>query len=310
MRIAGEVRARILLAVVSGAYNRGMTALASVVVAVMVLAVAPPAAAFKVTVKPTAVPQGDVALIIVTGAATAPEMDGSVGGRPLFFFPYADGYAALIGVDLEAKPGRTPWHIGFVDGAGAPRKASGVITVKSRKFPVQRLTLPKSMVDLSPSDESRAEAEATRLRALYDTISAARLWHGRFTRPIASTVKPEGFGFRRIINGQPRSPHSGVDFAAPAGTPVVASNRGRVALVANHFFGGRLVALDHGEGLYTLYMHLQRVDVGEGNLVERGAIIGAVGSTGRATGPHLHWAAQLRRARIDPSALLTLPVGD
>jgi phosphoribosylformylglycinamidine synthase len=216
------VRARILLGVVSGAYNRGMTALASVVVAVMVLAVAQPAAAFKVTVKPTAVPQGDVALIIVTGAATAPEMDGSVAGRPLFFFPYADGYAALIGMDLEAKPGRTPWHIGFVDGAGAPRKASGVITVKSRKFPVQRLTLPKSMVDLSPSDESRAEAEATRLRALYDTISAARLWHGRFTRPIASTVKPEGFGFRRIINGQPRSPHSGVDFAAPAGTPVVA----------------------------------------------------------------------------------------
>src|SRR5258708_17489535 len=92
-----------------------MTALASALAAALVvLAVAPPAAAFKVTVKPTSVRQGDVALIVVTGAATAPEMDGSVAGRPLFFFPYADGYAALIGVDLEAKPGRTPLHIRFV----------------------------------------------------------------------------------------------------------------------------------------------------------------------------------------------------
>ena len=294
-----------------GAYNRGMTALTSVAAAaVIVLAVTSPAAAFKVTVKPTAVRQGDVALIVVTGAANAPEMDGSVAGRPLFFFPYADGYAALIGADLEAKPGRTPWRIGFVDGAGAPHQASGAITVKTRKFPVQRLSLPKSMVDLSPANESRAEAEAMRLRTLYHTISAARLWRGRFTTPIASDVRSEGFGFRRIINGKTRAPHSGVDFAAPAGTPVVASNRGRVALVAHHFFGGRLVVLDHGEGLYTLYMHLERVDVDEGSLVERGAIIGAVGSTGRATGPHLHWAAQLRHARIDPGALLTLPVGD
>lgn len=278
--------------------------------AAMVLAVAAPAVAFKVTVKPTSVRQGDVALIVVVGATGAPTMDGSVAGRPLFFFPYADGYASLVGVDLEAKPGKALWRVGFVDGAGAPHKASGAITVKSRSFPVQRLTLPRSMVDLSPANESRAEAETTRLRALYDTISSERLWRGRFTKPLASDVRSEGFGSRRIINGQARSPHSGVDFAAPAGTPVVASNRGRVALVAEHFFGGRLVALDHGEGLYTLYMHLERVDVGEGALVERGAIIGAVGSTGRATGPHLHWAAQLRRARIDPGALLTLPVGD
>ena len=302
---------RIFLAVVGGAYNRGMTALASALAAAfIVVAVAPPAAAFKVTVKPAAVRQGDVALIVVTGAATAPEMDGSVADRPLFFFPYADGYAALIGVDLEAKPGRTHWHVGFVDGAGSPHKASGVITVKSRKFPVQRLTLPKSMVDLSPTDESRAEAEATRLRALYDTISAARLWQGRFTRPIASTAKPEGFGFRRIINGQPRSPHSGMDFAAPAGTPVVASNRGRVALVANYFFGGRLVMLDHGLGLYTLYMHLDRVDVMEGSLIGRGETLGAVGSTGRATGPHLHFQVQVKRARVDPAALMELPASD
>jgi hypothetical protein len=133
LRIIVAVRRRlgILRAFVSDAYNRGMALLMRVVVAaMMVLAVAVEAAAFKVTVTPTAVRQGDVAMIVVTGAANAPEMDGSVAGRPLFFFPYADGYAALIGVDLEAKPGKTPWRIGFVDGSGTPRKAAGAITVR------------------------------------------------------------------------------------------------------------------------------------------------------------------------------------
>ena len=286
-----------------------------VVVVVVVVAVglgvaAPGAAAFKVTVTPSVVRQGDVALIVVTGAAGAPDMDGSVAGRPLFFFPYADGYAALIGIDLEAKPGKTSWRVGFVDRGGIARKSAGTITVKTRKFPVQRLSLPASMVDLSAENERRAEAEAARLRTLFDTTSSERLWRGRFTRPVASGAKAEGFGSRRIINGKPRSPHSGLDFAVPAGTPVVASNRGRVALVVDFFFGGKVVALDHGEGLYTLYMHLDRADVAEGALVERGSIIGAVGSTGRATGPHLHWAAHLRRARIDADALLRLPVRD
>ena len=282
------------------------------VVAFLVVVVGPDAAgaAVKVTVTPSAVRQGDVALMVVTGAASTPEMDGSLAGRPLFFFPYADGYGALIGIDLEAKPGKTPWRLGFVDRTGAPRKVAGAITVKARKFPVQRLSLPKSMVDLSPEDECRANAESARLRTLFDMVGPERLWRGPFTKPVATDANAEGFGSRRVINGKPRSPHSGADFAAPAGSPVVASNRGRVALVVEFFFGGRLVALDHGEGLYTLYMHLERADVVEGALVERGSIIGAVGSTGRATGPHLHWAAQLRRARIDPASLFTLPALD
>src|SRR5262249_36294769 len=149
------------------------------------------------------------------------------------------------------KPGRLPWRVGFVDGGGAPHQASGRLTVKSRTFPVQRLSLPKGMVDLSPDNERRAEVEAARLRTLYDTITSVRFWRGRFTSPIASDVKSDGFGFRRVINGKPRSPHTGVDFAAAAGTPVVASNGGRVALVADHFFGGRLIALAPGGRVST-----------------------------------------------------------
>jgi len=118
------------------------------------------------------------------------------------------------------------------------------------------------------------------------------------------------WGARRIINGQPRAPHTGVDYSADPGTPVVAANAGRVALVAEYFFPGRLIVLDHGLGLFTLYFHLERVDVRDGERVERGQPIGAVGASGRATGPHLHFGAKLGRARIDPAALLSLPLAE
>jgi len=137
----------------------------------------------------------------------------------------------------------------------------------------------------------------------------SRLWDGPFIRPVPDAAN-SAFGTRSILNGQPRSPHSGADFSAERGAPVLAANRGRVVLVGEFFFAGRLVVLDHGLGLYTLYFHLDRQDVTEGVLVEQGQPIGTVGSTGRATGPHLHWAAHLGIARIDPLALLALPVKD
>jgi murein DD-endopeptidase MepM/ murein hydrolase activator NlpD len=259
---------------------------------------------------PSSLRQGDSGALIVTGVPDAKLIEGSVGDRPLIFFPYADGYAALIGVDLAAPTGSATWRVGWVDGAGNPRKAVGAIKIKPRKFPVQKLSLPGNLVDLDRATEQRAEREAAQLNTLYGMSSGERLWRGHFTRPVASNGPGEGFGARRIINGKPRSPHSGLDYAAPTGTPVVAANRGRVALIGDFFFGGRTVALDHGQGLYTLYMHLDRVQVVEGSVVERGETIGAVGSTGRATGPHLHWGAQLRRARVDPVGLLALPVRD
>jgi murein DD-endopeptidase MepM/ murein hydrolase activator NlpD len=162
------------------------------------------------------------------------------------------------------------------------------------------------MADLDPETERRAIAEGEHLQTLYRTISPERLWRGAFTRPVAGTEPPEGFGARRIINGKPRAPHGGADYTASRGTPVVAVNSGRVALVAEYFFPGRLVALDHGLGLYTLYFHLDTVAVSEGERVGRGQTLGTVGSTGRATGPHLHFGAHLGGARVDPATLLGL----
>ena len=254
--------------------------------------------------------QADLAAIVVSAAPGAREVSGTLVGRALAFFPYPGGHAALAGVDLEARPGRVPWTVTVVDAAGGTRVARGTVTVRARSFPVQRLTLPKGQVDLDPETERRAEREAARLAALFAAASPERLWRGRFARPLPGGGSATAFGSRRIINGQPRMPHGGSDYAAERGTPVHAANRGRVALVDEFFFPGRFVALDHGLGLYTLYMHLERVDVAEGALVERGATIGAVGSSGRATGPHLHFGVQMGRARIDPESLLAAPLAD
>ena len=242
------------------------------------------------------------------GAADSATLEGSLGSQPLRFFPYAGGHAAVIGIDLETKPGAQPWRVAVIEEGREPKAIRGTVKVLGREFHVQRLTLPTAMVDLDPETERRAVDESARLRTLYRTFTTERLWRGRFTRPVAGTEPGTGFGARRVINGKPRSPHAGIDYAAPTGTPVVAVNSGRVALVGEFFFPGRLVVLDHGLGLYTLYFHLESVGVVEGALVERGHPIGTVGATGRATGPHLHFGAQVGTARIDPAALLSLDV--
>jgi hypothetical protein len=269
-----------------------------------------PARAFDIRFTPASPSQGDVAVVSIDGLRDARDVQGDLGGRALHFFPSNGGYTALGGIDLELGPGQTPWQVEVIDANGDRYRASGSVLVRSGKFSAERLTLPKGMVDLDPETERRADREAARLRALYASVTPERLWAGKFTRPVPSQGSGSGFGSRRIINGQPRAPHSGVDFSADRGTPVLAANRGRVALIGEFFFAGRCVVLDHGLGLYTLYFHLDRVDAAEGALVDRGDAIGVVGATGRATGPHLHWGAQLGGARIDPRALLSLPLAD
>jgi len=277
---------------------------------VVLLVTAAPVCALEVRIEPPSPAQGDVALVVLAGARGAREVEGAFAGQPLRFFPYGEEHAALAGIDLEARPGKAAWRVGVVDARGVTRGAAGSVVIRSRAFPVQRLTLPTPMVDLSPDAERRAASEAARLTALYRTVTPERLWSGPFARPVGGDIPGNGFGSRRIINGQPRMPHSGVDFAAERGAAVAAANRGRVALVGDFFFAGRLVVLDHGLGLYTLYFHLERADVGEGAVVARGEPIGIVGSTGRATGPHLHWGAQLGASRVDPMTLLSAAAGD
>lgn len=259
----------------------------------------------RVAVTPPSPHPGDVLILQVTGGP--PDVRAEWDGRPLALFPVADGVAALVGLDLDVRPGPISWRVtrpSATKNGGA--LAAGSVTVRPRTFPTQHLTLPKDMVDLDAATLARVETERGELKAALAAGAAERLWRGPFRTPVEGAQPTGGFGLRRLINGQPRSPHTGYDWAAPVGTPVHAANAGRPALVAEHFFAGRNIVLDHGLGLFTFYYHLVETRVTAGEPVAAGQVIGAVGATGRVTGPHLHFAVQLGGARVDPEALLRL----
>jgi murein DD-endopeptidase MepM/ murein hydrolase activator NlpD len=266
------------------------------VLALVALAVTPVAASdLRVTWDPAQPRAGDVMLLHVHGARPGAVLDAELDGHPLGLFPTATGHAAMVGLDMDMPAGRRAWRVGDV---------TGHLTVSARTYDVQHLTVAPSMSQLDPDTERRAVQETERLRLLYRTVTGERLWRGPFVRPVAGDRPGTGFGARRVINGQPRSPHGGIDLPAPVGAPVQAANRGRVALVGEFYFPGRLVILDHGLGLYTLYFHLDTIAVSEGQIVARGETLGTVGMTGRVTGPHLHFGAQVGAARVDPAVLL------
>jgi murein DD-endopeptidase MepM/ murein hydrolase activator NlpD len=216
-----------------------------------------------------------------------------------------------VGQDFEPLDGACYYAVDLLRAAGPvtlERQRGRVretlaVRVGPFDYPVQRLTLPKDKVDLSAEDLARVERENKEVAALW-----GRRGKRRFTLPLAPPLDPlppgGRFGSRRVINGQPRSPHGGADYTVAAGSPVRAAAEGTVALVADHFFGGNSVFVDHGDGLVTMYFHLSRVDVKAGDEVRRGEVLGAVGATGRATGPHLHFGVRWRGARVDPAPLL------
>ena len=124
--------------------------------------------------------------------------------------------------------------------------------------------------------------------------------------PVEGATDGRNFGHRRVFNGQPRAPHSGADLRARTGTPILAANSGRVVLAKDLFYSGNAVFIDHGLGLFTTYLHLSKIDVAVGDIVEQGQQIGLAGATGRVTGPHLHWGVRLLDARVDPFSLVRL----
>lgn len=186
---------------------------------------------------------------------------------------------------------------------GAAGRESLMIRVGPYPYPEQRLTVAEHMVHLSAEDQERSRRESRKVAALWQHHTRPR-----FTLPLGSpldTMAPgRAFGARRVFNNEPRSPHNGVDYRAAKGTRVLASEQGTVLLAEEHFFAGNSVYLDHGGGLITMYFHLDTIAVNEGEDVQRGQVIGTVGSTGRSTGPHLHFGVRWLGARVDPAILL------
>ena len=147
--------------------------------------------------------------------------------------------------------------------------------------------------------EKRVVEDQKKMRAVYDTVTPDRLWDGKFRLPLKDVTTGGNFGRQRILNGQARSPHSGVDFPAAAGTPVFASQSGKVVLAEELYYSGNTVVIDHGYGIYTMYCHLSKIGVAAGDAIKAGDELGKVGATGRVTGPHLHWALTIQHARVN-----------
>ncbi len=246
--------------------------------------------------------QGEVTLVPYQ-AETATEIRGRFYGRPIEFFSGAlpGTWLALLGADLDDPPGPADLIVELGD-----RIVRLSVEVKAVDFGTQALTLPTRMVDLDAKTLARVNAEQARVSSVLAQTSPQRLWRGPFLLPTEGQIAGS-FGMRRLLNGQPRNPHSGEDIVAPKGTPILAAQDGIVRLADDHFFSGKSIILDHGSGLFTLYFHLNESVVREGARVKRGEIIGKVGASGRVTGSHLHWGAVLAGARVNPLGLLSLP---
>jgi murein DD-endopeptidase MepM/ murein hydrolase activator NlpD len=262
----------------------------------LLLSVVPALAAALSLPREEAVPGGLKIIALATTSTTPPDVE-SEGHRALVV--QRDGsWIAVVGIPLNAATG--PRQVEVRDG-GDNRIIA--FHIGPKQYAVQSLKVRPAQVNLSPPDLARAESEHLRMdRALGE-------WTNRepsnllFTPPVPGT-RSSSFGLRRVFNGESRNPHSGMDIAAAAGTPVHVPAAGKVVDIGDYFFTGNTVLVDHGRGLVSLYCHLSAVDVQIGQQVEAGTVLGAVGMTGRATGPHLHWAISLNRVWVDPALFL------
>ena len=236
---------------------------------------------------------GGVAVIDLGTSAQAPT--ATYQGKSVMVIREQANWRAIVGIPLTVKPGpqnliSSGQSLGF--------------QVRSKRYEEQHITLKNTrQVNPNPADLKRIDAElATQLKA-YRSYSPGMPSNLLLDKPVNGPMSSR-FGVRRFFNGEERNPHAGLDFAVPAGTPIKAPAAGRVILIGNYFFNGNTVFLDHGQGFISMFCHMSKVDVKLGDSVPRGAVVGRVGSTGRATGPHMHWNISLNDARIDPAIFI------
>lgn len=258
------------------------------------------ASAMNAVVLPSEVAPGDAFVIRVSGPDINIQPGASLNGGRFHFNACGNGCFAAIGVTgLDTKPG--VYSIEVSHGSDIKNLP---LTVIRPAFPTIRLMLPKDKVFLSPKDLVRARSEDERLAELWKA-ETDKLWDGNFILPVDNEVLT-AFGAKRIINGKMVSVHRGVDIKGKEGVEIRASNKGRVVLEDELFFGGNTLILDHGQGIYTIYMHLSRFNVGKGDIVLKGDVIGFVGSSGRASGPHLHFGVKVLNTNTNPFSMIRL----
>jgi len=254
----------------------------------------------RIEIAPKIIRQGDVFIIRVTGIKKSDMPSAAVAKNAIHFSMCGEGCFIGIGaISLEARTGSYPVKIK----SGGKRKNLR-ITVKKAAFRQITMTLPEEKVILSPDMLEVVKEENKRLKSLFLVISD-RLWEGGFLSPVENTISTY-FGTKRIMNKTWTSIHRGIDIKGLEGDEVRASNNGRVVLAQELFFGGNTIILDHGQGIHTVYMHLSQLYVDCGDSVSKGDVIGLLGSTGRSTGPHLHFGVKISDISVNPLSVLKL----
>ena len=258
-----------------------------------------------VTLTPAVVQAGSPELIRVE-APDAVGVDGEWLGRKLEFFRGRDGRAwfALAGVDVEAPVGPSTLRI-TVRLSGGVRDLSRTVPIHPAHYRTSSLTVAPQFVEPGPEALKQIEADLLLKENIFAATAPEPLWSANFRAPVAAPPT-DSFGTRRTFNGKLASIHKGMDFRAATGTPVRAANSGVVVLARPLYYEGNCVVIDHGLGLYTISMHLSRINVHEGQHVSTSEPIGLSGATGRVTGPHLHWAVRWQNAYLDPAKLLAM----
>ncbi|RJX81477.1 peptidoglycan DD-metalloendopeptidase family protein [Pseudomonas sp. LS-2] len=238
---------------------------------------------------------GGVAVVDLGPANQAPKATWQ--GKPVLVVKDQDArWLAIVGIPLTIKPG-TSQQVNS-GGRNLP------FTVGSKKYPEQHITLKNQrQVNPNPDDLKRIEQELDVQVRAYRSFTPGTPSNLLLDKPVNGPLSSK-FGVRRFFNGEERNPHAGLDFAVPAGTPIKSPAAGKVILIGNYFFNGNTVFVDHGQGFISMFCHMSKIDVKVGDTVPRGGVVGRVGSTGRATGPHMHWNVSLNDARVDPAIFI------
>jgi Peptidase family M23/Peptidase family M23 N-terminal domain len=273
--------------------RRAFATLLALLSTVLILSVRSPALASQFQLPREASVPGGVKILRLEASGTALPYVDSEGHRALVI---NDGgaWVAVIGIPLAAPLGT---HQLIVRDGEARQELSYEVGYK--QYASQSLKVAPGQVNLSAADLKRFTEEKTRIDHALSHWSEPPPATLRLPQPVPG-ARSSSFGLRRVFNGESRNPHSGMDIAAPSGTPVLLPIAGTVVDTGNYFFNGNTVFVDHGRGLISMYCHLSAIDVKPGERLEAGARLGAVGMTGRATGPHLHWGLSLNRAWVDP----------
>lgn len=248
--------------------------------------------------------KGTAVLLHVEDVPPNARLQGTLNGVA---FPFSLDNRALLALDMETKVRQVTLRVRIDPPHGKREMLTRTFVLPKRTYKEEHITLPKKKVHLGGPDLTRARKEAAAIRATYTRKGGRIGYTGGFRQPVQGRISGV-FGSRRVLNGVPRKPHSGVDIAALKGTPLKATAPGEVILAGkDYFFTGNTLLLNHGDGVLSLYAHLDTLRVKEGDWVAADTVIGTVGMTGRATGPHVHWAVLVRQARVDPLRLPGMP---